>query len=185
MSSTTIILIVAAVAVIAVIAVVVVVLSKGKKKAPAPVSGGYTPPVPPVNNAAAKGGFSAPAYTAPVGAGETTVLTQDAGETTVLSRNVNGGSLVRKRTGETVAINAERFVIGRERKTANYCVADNSSISRSHVTLTVRGGITYLTDMNTANGTFVNGVKVVPRQEIALKNGDKITLSDEEFEYKI
>ena len=103
----------------------------------------------------------------------------------MLSRNaVNGGTLTRKRTGETITINADNFVIGRERKGSNYCIADNSSVSRSHVKLSVRGGVTYLTDLGAANGTFVNGVKVVARQEVALKNGDKITLADEDLEYK-
>lgn len=187
LSTTTIILIVAAVAVVVVIVVVVVVLSKGKKKPnPAPVGGGYVPPAPPVR----PGGFSTPnptpaPFTTPTAdAGETTVLSQGAGETTVLSRQVNGGTLTRKRTGETVSVNTENFVIGRERKSTNYCIADNSSISRTHVKLTVRGGITYLTDMNAANGTFVNGVKVMPRQEVALKNGDTITLADEDLIYK-
>lgn len=177
------ILIVAAVVVAIAVVVVIIVMTKSKKKpAPEPVAvgGGNT------------GGFQTgpvkPAYTAPIapaGAGETTVLSSDAGETTVLSRNVNGGTLIRKRGNETITINAERFVIGRERKTSNYCISDNSSISRSHVTLTVRNGVTYLTDMGGANGTFVNGVKAMPKQEIALKNGDKVTLADEEFEYRI
>ena len=139
------ILIVAAVAVLAVIIIIVVVMSKGKKKASAPT--GYTAPTAP------SGGFTAPTYTAPMGAGETTVLASDAGETTILNHAANGGTLTRKRTNETITINAERFIIGRERKTANYCISDNSSISRSHVTLTVKNGTTYLTDMNAANGT--------------------------------
>lgn len=169
------ILIVAAVAVLAVIIIIVVVMSKGKKKASAPT--GYTAPTAP------SGGFTAPTYTAPMGAGETTVLASDAGETTILNHAANGGTLTRKRTNETITINAERFIIGRERKTANYCISDNSSISRSHVTLTVKNGTTYLTDMNAANGTFLNGVKVLPNQETALKSGDKIKLADEEFEF--
>ena len=170
------ILIVAAVAVLAVIIIIVVVMSKGKKKAPAAPA--YTAPTAPT------GGFTAPTYTAPMGAGETTVLASDAGETTILNHAANGGTLTRKRTNETITINAERFIIGRERKTANYCISDNSSISRSHVTLTVKNGTTYLTDMNAANGTFLNGVKVLPNQETALKSGDKIKLADEEFEFR-
>lgn len=186
-SNLTVILIVAAVAILAVVIVVVVVVSRGKKSTH-PVSGGYTPPASSAAPQSENKGFQpAPhtpaSYGAATDTGETTVLTKDAGETTVLTRN--GGTLTRKRTGETVKINMDHFVIGRERKTANYCITDNSSISRSHVTLTIRNGVTYLTDMGTANGTFVNGVKVIPRQEIALKNGDKITLADEDFEFKI
>lgn len=191
-NSSMIILLVAGIAIVAVVVVVVVVLSKGKKKEPVPVaaSSHAHPPVShtaaPVNN----GGFTAapvstPVATTPMDAGETTVLSQDAGETTVLSRNVNGGTLTRKKNGEVIKINAETFVIGRERKSVNYCIADNSSISRNHVKLLVEGGITYLVDMKTANGTFVNGVKAMPNQKIALKNGDKITLADEDLEFKI
>lgn len=181
----TIILIVVVVAVVAVIVVVVVVLSGKNKKKAAPAPAAYAHAGAPAAN---NGGFNttppAPVYTAPMDAGETSVLSQSAGETTVLNRHVNGGTLIRKRTGETVNINAENFVIGRERKTSNYCITDNNSISRGHVTLNVRGGVTYLIDMNAANGTFVNGVKVMPRQEIALKSGDKITLADEDFEFR-
>lgn len=189
----TLIIVVAAVlAILVVIIVVVIVIAvAGKKKsAPAPVS---MPPVQrPVPPPPMQGGFVPPAPVVPQAptaaiqdAGETTVLSGDAGETTVLSKNVNGGTLIRKRTGETININAEQFVIGRERKSVNYCISDNSSISRNHVRLTVRNGVTYLTDLNAANGTSVNGVKAMPRQEIALKSGDKITLADEDLEYKI
>ncbi|MBQ6839660.1 MAG: trypsin-like peptidase domain-containing protein [Oscillospiraceae bacterium] len=181
---TLILIIAAVVVVIIVVVVVVVILTSGKSKpaaapVPAPAAARPVPPAP-------SAGFAPTAPTYPAqGAGETTVLSSSAGETTVLSRNaVNGGTLTRKRTGETITINADNFVIGRERKGSNYCIADNSSVSRSHVKLSVRGGVTYLTDLGAANGTFVNGVKVVARQEVALKNGDKITLADEDLEYK-
>lgn len=196
----TILLVVAAVVIVVVVVVVVVVLSS-KKKAPAPaaVGGGYTPPAPP-RPVQPTGGFtSAPiapatpatpatpsAPTAPTAAaGETTVLSQDAGETTVLSKNINGGTLIRKKNNETVKINDECFVIGRERKSVNYCISDNTSIGRSHVKLVVRNGKTYLVDMKSTNGTYVNGVKAMPNQEVELKNGDKITLADEDLEFKI
>lgn len=196
-SNLTTILIIAAVAVVAVVVVIVIVMSKGKKggkggKGGKPsVSGGLnTTGFTGTTNTGStnSSGFTSiniNGATGAMGAGETTVLGGDAGATTVLSNKVNGGTLIRKRGNESIVINAERFIIGRERKTANYCISDNSSISRSHVTLSVRNGTTYLSDMNAANGTYVNGVKVMPRQEVALKNGDKITLSDEEFEFKI
>ena len=173
----TTILIIAAVAVVAVIVVIVVVMGKSKKK-PAPVQQAA------YSGAGQTAGFQTNSFTQPMGAGETTVLGGNAGETTILGRGANGGTLIRKRTNETIAINADRFVIGRERSRSNYCIADNSSISRAHVTLSVRGGTTFLMDMNAANGTFVNGVKVAPNQEVALKNGDRVKLSDEEFEFR-
>ena len=175
----TTILIIAAIAVVAVVVVIVVVMSKGKKKTPpAPPA----PPVPPVAPPTGGSGFTNVNLRP---ADETTVLGGDAGATTVLSSKLNGGTLIRKKGNESIVVNAEQFIIGRERKTANYCISNNSSISRSHAKLVVRNGVTYLVDLNAANGTYVNGVKAMPNQEVALKNGDKITLSDEEFEFKI
>lgn len=175
-SSMTTILIIAAAAVAVVVIAIIVMMSKSKKKAAA------SRPVPQEN---LTGGFTAPTRpNPPADAGETSVLTQDAGETTLLTHNVNAGTLIRKSTGENIKINAETFVIGRERSQVNYCISDNSSISRTHAKLIVRGGSVYLMDMKAGNGTFVNGVKAMPNQEIALKNGDKITLSNEDFEYR-
>ena len=190
-NSAMIILLVAGVAIVAVIIVVVIVLSKGKKQQPAPApTGSFTPPQPvrpvaPANNNSFNSAPVTPAAsTAPMDAGETTVLSQDAGETTVLSRNVNGGTLIRKKNAEQIKVNSETFIIGRERKSVNYCITDNSSISRNHAKLVVENGKTYLVDMKAANGTFVNGAKAMPNQKIELKSGDKITLADEELEFK-
>ena len=115
--------------------------------------------------------------------GETTILNQGAGETTVLSKVVNGGALIRLKTRERLTINKESMTIGRERKRVDICIPDNTSISRLHAKLVVRNGVTYLIDQNAANGTFVNGVKATPNQEVALKDGDKVMLAAEEFEY--
>lgn len=170
-----ILIITAVVAVVAIVLIVVIFGGKKKKEKSAPA--GSSAPAAPSST-----GFTtfAPASAA----GETTVLNQGGGETVVLSRNSSGGTLTRKRTGEVIAVNTDQFVIGRERKSVDYCIADNTSISRSHAKLTVRGGITYLTDLGGANGTFVNGAKLMPRQEVALKNGDQITLADETLEYR-
>lgn len=118
------------------------------------------------------------------GAGETTVLAQGAGETTVLAQNVNGGSLVRSSNNESIPICSAEFTVGRERRSVDYCVGGNTNISRVHARFVVRDGKTYIVDNKAANGTFVNGVKARPGQEIELKDGDKILLADEKFEYK-
>lgn len=195
--SMTVILIIAAVAVIVIVLVIVIIVvsksNKSNKKAPAPVQPAPRPAVP-VAPAAPSGGFAPsqmkvpptanPVTTAPAaGAGETTILNQGAGETTILSKSVNGGTLIRKRGGARIVINAAEFVIGRDRKSVSYCISDNTSISRVHAKLVVRDSVTYLVDQGAANGTFVNGVKANKNQEVALKSGDKITLADEEFEF--
>lgn len=201
-----IIAIVAAVAVIIVIIIVVVVKKNGKKNkefevvesnpyngmaqanaAPANMGGGFnqTPPTPVPAR-------PAPQPVAARQAGETTVLSQGAGETTLLNQgssettvlNQNFGTLTRTRTHESVKINKTEFVIGRERSRVDYCISDNTNVGRAHAKILNRGGTAYLVDMNATNGTFLNSVKVSGSQA-ALKNGDKITLADEEFTFSI
>lgn len=199
-------IIIGIVAAVIVIVIVVVVVVVGKKKKPAVESNSYAYDAPIHNNQQpAQSGFApvtpvTPATT-PVqfagasgvgetsvlnqGAGETTVLNQGSSETTVLNQSTNYGSLVRKKNNETIRINSNRFIIGKERAKVNYCVVDNTSVSRTHATIHNRGGAAYLMDMNATNGTFVNGVRLNPGQEAGLKNGDVILLADEEFVYYV
>ncbi len=119
------------------------------------------------------------------GSGETTILSAGAGETTILKPNMSLGTLIRARGGERIVISNDNFVIGKERSRVNYCITDNTSISRTHARFTGRGGMTYITDLKTTNGTFLNGVKIQPNQEKQLKNGDRIALADEEFTFTL
>jgi len=57
-------------------------------------------------------------------------------------------------------------------------------VSERHAILAINGESAVIEDLNSANGTFVNGVKARAGQEIELKDGDKILLADEKFEYK-
>lgn len=173
------IIVIAAVVVVAVVIVLIIVLT-GKKKKPAPA-----PHYPPVNP------HGTPGYVPPrtedtttlnQGSTETTVLIKGTTETTVLNSNL--GSLVRSKTGEHITLNSPSFVIGKERARTNYCISDNTSVSRTHVRITNRGGVSYVADLKSTNGTFVNGVKQNPNQEVALKDGDKLALADEEFVYR-
>ena len=60
-------------------------------------------------------------------------------------------------------------------------MADNQTISRKHALLFEDHGGWYVDDLNSLNGTCVNGKKIVPGQPVRLNSGDQITLSDEIF----
>ncbi len=185
-------IIVLVVILIAVVVIIIVVVSK-KNKGNKPPKGGNTPPTgggrpmtppvqPPYNRPPTPVG-SAPTMPTNDGAGETSVLNDGAGETTVLGGNqATGFALVRKSNNERITINKPEFTIGKERRRVDYCIANNNSVSRVHAKLKVRGGVCYISDLGSTNCTFVNGVKLSPNQEIALKKGDKVKISDEEFE---
>lgn len=118
------------------------------------------------------------------GAGETSVLGEGRGETTVLGASAQSAAyMIRKKTNERVVLSAPSFTIGKERSRVNYCISDNISVSRCHARISRKGSQYFVADMNSTNFTFVNGVKVVPGQEVALKDNDTVRFADEDFEF--
>lgn len=202
MNMTIIIVAVVAVVVVIIIVIIIVAVSGSKKKKnrmtpltsgqmppygaphPAPQQPYGQPPVPPAFNGAVP----------PAGAGETSVLGGGAGETSVLGggageTSVLGGSptatLIRKKNNESARIAKANFAIGKERSKVDFCIPDNTSISRTHARIVCRGGAYYIVDNNSTNFTFVNGNKINPGQEVKINSGDIIKLSDEEFEFRM
>jgi pSer/pThr/pTyr-binding forkhead associated (FHA) protein len=82
--------------------------------------------------------------------------------------------------GEVVlmAVNAEVVRVGRS--PANDIVLDDSSVSRRHALLTVRGEATVILDDRSLNGIQVNGTRV---SEAALKDGDIVLLGHVTLRY--
>lgn len=78
------------------------------------------------------------------------------------------------RTGEMFGIESSGLVIGRDREQVDIWFG-NPSVSRRHVEITRHeGGEVRLTDLNSSNGTYVNGQLL--RDSTKLAEGDKITL---------
>lgn len=89
--------------------------------------------------------------------------------------------MIRQKTGQTVVLNKNQFIIGKSQTLADFCIADNQTVSRKHAMLFEENGGWYIDDLNSLNGTCVNGTKVVPGQAVKLNGGDEITMSDEAF----
>lgn len=179
--------------VVVMIIILVVVLAGGKKKnksqsVPSAPSG-PRPPVNPGQQPSMNPGQAAPPRpTQPTesGGGETTVLSSGAGETTLLGGGMQSSAkLIRVKTGESIAIHKSDFTLGKERSKVDYCINGDSSISRNHAKISVSGGEYVVTDLRSTNGTFVNGKKVEPGSPVSLKNGDRVMLSEEEFEFRM
>lgn len=181
-------IIVIAVIVIVVVIIIVVVNSNKKKKAkqvppsPQPIQSN-TPPVQPNTPPVQQGSYQTPPQED--GAGETTLLDSGAGETTLLSGGMGGAYLIRKKNGEKIQITSQNFAIGKERRRVNYCISDNTSVSRYHVVITKKGSDYYAADQKSSNFTFVNGVQLSPYQETLLTDRSTLKISDEEFEFHI
>ena len=175
----------AAVAVVIIVVIVVVVTGKGKKNkaaAPAPAQRPVQPapaparPMPPVQ----------PMPAMSEGSEETGVLNDGSSETTVLGggQSVPPATLVRRKNNERITITKQVFKLGKERRKVDYCIADNTNISRTHADIVFKNGDFYIVDNKATNGTFVNGASVAAGQERKLMNNDVIKLADEEFQFR-
>lgn len=84
-----------------------------------------------------------------------------------------------KRAGEEFPLTDE-VVLGREGGgNVDIEIADTKA-SRKHLKIVLNAGAHFLVDLNSRNGTLVNGKKV---SRVRLKAGDKITVGKTEFEY--
>jgi pSer/pThr/pTyr-binding forkhead associated (FHA) protein len=61
---------------------------------------------------------------------------------------------------------------------------DDHLISRKHAELNYSKGKLYLTDLGSANGTFINAEKLV-KETKEINKGDKIVLGESKYNFKI
>lgn len=192
MSPVIIIGIIAGVVVVLIIVIVLVINSNNKKKRaeaerekqrraamsmnqkPAS-SAGYQTPKPPVMSPMMDDGADA-----------TGILNDGSSETTVLGggQSVPPATLIRKKNNENITISKQLFKLGKERRKVDYCIADNTNISRTHADIVYKNGAFFIVDNHATNGTAVNGATVAAGQERMLKNNDIIKLADEEFQFR-
>ena len=69
----------------------------------------------------------------------------------------------------------EKVTVGRD-KGNSIVVSTSKSISRKHCIIYPKEGV--IVDRNSSNGTYVNGTMLLPKQEVELNNGDRISLSN-------
>ncbi len=86
------------------------------------------------------------------------------------------------RTRQTFMINKADFIIGKSEEAADYAVKDNSVISRQHASIKWNKDNYYIYDLNSVNGTFVNGKKI-DGTGTKLSAHDKVVLANETFEF--
>lgn len=60
-------------------------------------------------------------------------------------------------------------------------VLDNVMVSRKHAVITMECGGYYIEDLNSTNGTFVNGSRISPYELVLIREGDEICFANEKF----
>jgi hypothetical protein len=118
---------------------------------------------------------------------EATSLLSDDEPTSLLSEGpqITYPYLIRKSSFDRTDINKPVFRIGKERSYVDYFVADNNAISRIHADIITKNNSFFVKDENSTNGTYVNGNRLSPKEEVQVFDGDIITFANEEFEFHI
>lgn len=70
-------------------------------------------------------------------------------------------------------------LIGRGKK-CHVCI-DDSYMSKLHAKIFLREGVFYIEDMQSTNGSFLNGRRLTPNKPIRLKDSDKLTFGNISF----
>lgn len=124
----------------------------------------------------------------PVNDSETQVLSQvEDGQTTVLgvsNQLTVFPILVRIKTNERIVINKNEFLIGKEPSRVDYCIFDNSAVSRIHAKIISKNGEFFVVDNHSTNHVYVNGMLVQPDLEVRLSHSSRVRLGDEDFEFR-
>lgn len=81
-------------------------------------------------------------------------------------------------------INKPEFTIGKK-ETNDGIVRFNAMISRVHCKISCSNGQYFISDQLSANGTFLNGVRLQPKVPTSLKNGDVVRLANSDFQVVI
>lgn len=80
-----------------------------------------------------------------------------------------------------ILITKKDFLIGRLKEQVDY-VIENNAVGKVHAQVTCHdGGVCYIKDLNSRNGTFINNQRIKSNTDYELKNGDKVTLANSDF----
>lgn len=114
----------------------------------------------------------------------TMLLSADDDEGTTLLSNQSPAmrtlTLVRVSTNERIPLNKPVFRLGKDAANVDYCVTNNA-VSRRHADVITRGNNCFIVDLNSKNGTYINGSMISGQVENSIKPGDRIVLANEDF----
>jgi len=93
--------------------------------------------------------------------------------------------ITRCKTGEQILITAEQFRVGKDPYNCEYCISDNSAVSRCHAVIKSVNGKWFINDLNSTNKTYVSDRAINPYMDIELCDGVSIKLANENFIFNL
>lgn len=88
--------------------------------------------------------------------------------------------LISQRNGETVFLSKFPFYVGSLSEYMDY-VIPKDTVSRFHAKFVLRDKTVLLVDLNSTNGTKINGKTLNVQEQALLCNGDRVLFADEEY----
>ncbi len=82
-------------------------------------------------------------------------------------------------------IDKDEYTIGKNAAAVDGVISFNNTISRKHCVIKRSEGQFTISDLISSNGTFVNGARVGPNQQLPIRNGDIVRLSNSSFKAEI
>ncbi len=79
--------------------------------------------------------------------------------------------------GEDIFLGASPVYVGKIRGESDV-ILDSPTVSRRHARLECRGGVCYVKDLNSRNGTFCNGRRLRPQEQCQFGQGDEISFAE-------
>lgn len=108
-------------------------------------------------------------------------------KTVILDRGKLNCPHLKRTTGnsfDTILLQKFPFMLGRLESQVDYCIS-NPAVGKLHAEIRKTQDGYVISDMNSLNGTYVNDERLEPGQDMIIKNGDRITLGNEEFVFYI
>ena len=75
------------------------------------------------------------------------------------------------------------LIVGKQEGAVDMIIQD-SSVSRMHAKITKSGTKFFISDLNSTNGTFRNGLRLLPNETVSIEPGDEIGLGKLKFIYR-
>ena len=111
-------------------------------------------------------------------------LSGDAGHTVRFSEQETIGRLYGRDRGNRIDLRTLPVTIGKSQAYADILLGD-PSISRVHARIYKgeEGGIE-IRDLDSTNGTWINGVRLGPNEKVRVQRGDEVRFGNVEYEYR-
>ncbi|WP_125141441.1 DUF6382 domain-containing protein [Clostridium transplantifaecale] len=74
------------------------------------------------------------------------------------------------------------FVIGKHAELADFCLS-RPTVSRLHLRIDKREGVYIVTDLNSTNGTAVEGYKLQANETVSIRDGDIISIAEVKYRF--